>query len=233
MSRLRIVNFPSAAEQARHLAADVAGGLFAALTLRGKASLVVSGGKSPVPFFEALSEANLDWSRVSVTLADERWVPVDGPDSNERLVRTHLIRGRAATARFVGMKIAAPSALAAVTLAWEEVADVAHNADELVLGMGEDGHTASLFPGMPGIHAAMDRIARPGIVAALAPTAPRERLSLNLAALVSARNIRLAIAGAAKRKLLDDILAAPDAERWPVSAILTQTRAPVSVYRAN
>ena len=233
MSRPRLMNFSTASEQARHLAADVAGGLFAALTLRGKASLVVSGGKSPVPFFEALSEAELDWSRVSVTLADERWVPTDSPDSNERLVRAHLIRASAAKARFVGMKITAPSALAAVSLAWEEVADVAHNADELVLGMGEDGHTASLFPGMPGIAQAMDRVARPGIVAALAPTAPRERLSLNLAALVSARHIRLAIAGPAKRELLDTIIAAPDAERWPVSAILTQTRAPVSVYRAG
>lgn len=232
MSRPRLLAFPSAEEQSRHLAADVAGGLFAALTLRGRASLVVSGGRSPIPFLETLAKAPVDWARVSVTLADERWVPVDSADSNERLVRDHLLQGPAAAATFHGLRVRAPSAHAAADLAWEAIADTALNADELVLGMGEDGHTASLFPGMPGIVQAMDRIAPPRIVTALAPALPRERLSLNLATLLTARQIRLAIAGPAKRALLDDILSHPDPDRWPVAAVLTQTRAPVTIYRA-
>ncbi|RRX85024.1 6-phosphogluconolactonase, partial [Pseudomonas aeruginosa] len=93
----------SAAEQARGLAAEVAGRLRSALAEQGQALLVVSGGRSPVAFLEALSEEPLDWSRITVSLADERWVPESHADSNAGLVRRHLLRGEAVKARFIGL----------------------------------------------------------------------------------------------------------------------------------
>src|SRR5271166_1249229 len=94
---------------ARALAAEIALSLAAAIAARGLASLVVSGGKSPLKLFELLREEPLDWSRVCIALADERWVDSGDPDSNEKLVRDQLLRGPAAAARFHGLKNGAPT----------------------------------------------------------------------------------------------------------------------------
>lgn len=233
MAPPEILHFSDTEELARKLAQDVAAGLSAAIARRGEARLVVSGGKSPIPFFEALRTSELDWAKVRVTLADERWVPTDSPDSNERLVRTHLLQGPAAAATFIGLKQPALSAAKGVAAAWHAALDTGMEADELILGMGEDGHTASLFPNMPGIDDAMNPKRWCGLVPAKAPVPPTERISLNLSALLSARSIRLQIPGAAKRVLLERMLAAPNAVRWPVSAVLSLARSPVVVYTSE
>lgn len=228
-----ILRFPDSASLARQLATDVAAGLAQALSARGEARLVVSGGKSPVPFFEALRTAELDWGSVRVTLADERWVATDAPDSNERLVRERLLKDNAAAATLIGLKQSFPTAAAGCTSAWHAALDTGMEADELILGMGEDGHTASLFPGMPGIEDAMNTKRWCGLVPARAPVPPTERISLNLSAILSARSVRLQIPGTTKRALLEQILATPDAERWPVSAVLNQSKTPVTVYTSD
>ena len=141
----------SAAEQARGLAAEVAGRLRSALAEQGQALLVVSGGRSPVAFLEALSEEPLDWSRITLSLADERWVPESHADSNAGLVRRHLLRGEAAKARFIGLYQPAASLEEAAELADHHLHELPLPIDVLVLGMGDDGHTASLFPNSPGL----------------------------------------------------------------------------------
>ena len=102
--------FPAEEPLLLRLTALVAEYLSTAVQRDGGATLVVSGGRTPVALFQRLSDSDLPWSRVTVTLADERWVPTDSPASNENLLRTHLLVGRAAAARFIPLKSSAASA---------------------------------------------------------------------------------------------------------------------------
>jgi 6-phosphogluconolactonase len=190
--------FDSAGQLAETLATEVHQQLATALRDRGVASLVVSGGRSPVPFFRKLSEARLPWEKVHVTLADERWVEPTDAGSNEGLVRRELLQGPAASATFIGLKNDAPTPQQGAETTWRRLGVIARPFDALILGMGEDGHTASLFPGSPGILQALDEKAEPACVGMSAPVAPNARMSLNLAALAQSRRAWLQIEGETK-----------------------------------
>jgi 6-phosphogluconolactonase len=213
----------------REFAAQIAADLGAAIAARGLASLVVSGGKSPIKLFEQLRTQPLDWSRVCIALADERWVDPTDPDSNERLVRDALLKDRAAAARFLGLKNAAPTPDLGAVSAWETFARVPRPFDTVVLGMGDDGHTASLFPGSPNLQSALNPAAAAGCVGMWAPTPPQPRLSLNLSALLDSRRIAILITGEAKWRTYVAASAAGPVEEMPVRAILRQQRVPVEV----
>jgi 6-phosphogluconolactonase len=214
------------------LAAAVQVALQNTLAAGREASLVVPGGRTPVPFFERLARAPLPWARVRVTLTDERWVPVQDPASNERLVRAHLLQGPAAAARFTGLKNTAVDAASGTAASWAALASLPRPFDVVVLGMGDDGHFASLFPGSPGLAAALDPSEPPGCVAVRAAALPLERLSLNLAALLDARRILLAITGRSKRAVLERASAPGSPLELPIRALLAQRRTPVEVYWA-
>jgi 6-phosphogluconolactonase len=221
--------FPDDGSLSRALAQQIAAGLRAAIAARGLASLVVSGGKSPVKLFELLRAETLDWSRVCIALADERWVDPADPGSNERLVRDVLLQGSAAAARFQGLKNGAPTPDMGAVSAWETFARVPRPFDAVVLGMGDDGHTASLFPGSPNLPSALNPFAAAGCVGMRAPVAPQPRLSLNLSALLDSRRMVILITGAAKwRTYLAASAAGPELD-MPVRAVLRQTRVPVEV----
>jgi 6-phosphogluconolactonase len=190
--------FDDAGRLAAALADELAARLTAAVVARGEASLVVPGGRTPLPMFERLRGAALDWSRVTVTLTDERWIDPHDAASNEGLVRRALLQGPASAARFVALKNAAPTAVEGAPEATRALAAIRRPFDIVVLGMGDDGHTASLFPLSPGIQTALDPGAVPGCVATTAPVVPLARLSLNLAALAQARQHILHITGEAK-----------------------------------
>jgi 6-phosphogluconolactonase len=232
--------FDGAAALATTLANDVERALAAALQERAFASLVVSGGKSPVPFFRRLSEAPLDWRRVQITLADERWVEADDAESNEGLVRRELLRQQAAHAQFVGLKNDAPTPQQGAARSWARIEPLPRPFDVVVLGMGTDGHTASLFPGSPGIAAALDPAAAPACVAMSAPAAPNLRMSLNLAALLQSRRVLLQLDGERKWEVYREAarLAAADdggpvpPQAPPVTAVLRQRTPGVQVYWA-
>ncbi|HEY2678188.1 MAG TPA: 6-phosphogluconolactonase [Steroidobacteraceae bacterium] len=213
----------------RALAEQIASSLRSALASRGLASLVVSGGKSPIKLFELLRTEALDWSRVCVALADERWVDPADPGSNEKLVRDVLLQGSAAAARFQGLKNGAPTPDMGAVSAWETFARVPRPFDAVVLGMGDDGHTASLFPGSPNLASALNPIAAAGCVGMWAPVAPQPRLSLNLSALLDSRRVVILITGAAKWRTYVAASAAGPESEMPVRAILRQTRTPVDV----
>jgi 6-phosphogluconolactonase len=213
----------------RTLADQIAASLRTAIAARRLASLVVSGGKSPTRLFELLRAEDLDWSSVCVALADERWVDPSDPGSNEKLVRDVLLQGPAAAARFQGLKNAAPTPDMGAVSAWETFARVPRPFDAVVLGMGDDGHTASLFPGSPNLPNALDPAAAAGCVGMRAPVAPRPRLSLNLSALLDSRRIVLLITGDAKWRTYLAAGAPGPAQQMPVRAVLRQTRTPVEV----
>jgi 6-phosphogluconolactonase len=223
--------FDSAAAATSALAADITEALQNGLAAGRGASLVVPGGHSPVALFEALSNADdLDWEDVWVTLGDERWVDPHNSASNERLVREHLLCNAAAHANFVGLKNSAADPSTGAAAAWSALADLPRPFDYMLLGMGDDGHTASLFPESPGLAAALDPSAPPGCVAMQAPQSPRLRLSLNLRALLDSRRIALLIIGEAKWATYQRARMHGPIAEMPVRALFRQQNVPVSVY---
>jgi 6-phosphogluconolactonase len=217
---------------ARALSGQLAANLAAAIAARGLASLVVSGGKSPIKMFELLRASSLDWSRVCVALADERWVDPTDPDSNEKLVRDVLLKESAAGARFIGLKNAAPTPDLGAVSAWETFARVPRPFDAVVLGMGDDGHTGSLFPRSPNLPSALNPAAVAGCVGMWSPVAPHPRLSLNLSALLDSRRIVLLITGAQKWNIYRAASAEGPVQDMPIRAVLRQRRTPVEVMWA-
>jgi 6-phosphogluconolactonase len=224
-----VTKFADIEALSRTLADQIAASLKTAMAARGLASLVVSGGKSPIRLFEMLRTQELDWSRVCIALADERWVDPSDPASNEKLVRDALLKGSAAAARFLGLKNGAPTPDIGAVSAWETFARVPRPFDTVVLGMGDDGHTASLFPGSPNLLSALNPAAVPGCVGMRAPVAPQPRLSLNLSALLDSRRIVVLITGDAKWRTYLAAGAEGPVQDMPVRAVLRQTRAPVEV----
>ncbi len=220
--------FDDGPSQAAALADAARGCLERALRERGQAVLAVSGGRSPIPLFARLRELELDWSRVTLTLVDERLVPVGHPDSNEGLVREHLLQGRAAKARLLGL---ATDPALDLGECLRRAAQAIPRVDLALLGMGDDGHTASLFAGAPGIQAALDPDNPQRYVGVLPPAAPHARISMSLSALLQCPNLLLSIAGAAKRRVFDAACADPRSQ-LPVARLLHQDRATVRTYWA-
>ena len=196
-------------ETAETAAQAAVNAVVAQLTPPGSKRLMVTGGRGPGPVFDRLTHADLDWSRVTVTLSDDRFVAVDSPDSNERLVRERLLKGHAAAARFTPLKGPGPTP-AADAAAVEPAIRALVLFDATLLGMGDDGHIASLFPSTPDVAALLDPegehftigVEIPG----LAPYVPRISLT--------------------GRALIERVLADP-AFAPPVSALIRQTRSPV------
>lgn len=214
-----IESFPNLAAAAEAAAFGIGRQLSGALQTHGRAGLVATGGRSPGPVFDRLRQApGVDWNRVIVTLSDERCVPETDPASNARGVRERLLTGAAAKAHLLPLwPEPDPAALAAIM-----------PFDAVMLGMGEDGHVASLIPGDPGLAAAMDLGSERLTVSVPAGLGnpPYARITLTLSALLQARAIFLLIAGDAKREVLVNALAGAD---LPVRALVSQTRVPVRV----
>ena len=228
--KLREVRDADRAQQAANLAAAIAAQLADGLNRRALASLVVSGGSTPYPMYEQLAQHKLDWSRVQITLADERWVALDHADSNERQVRAALLRDGAAAARFIGLKNDASRPADGAAAAWAALEAMPRPFDAVVLGMGEDGHVASLFPGGPELAAGLDAQARPACIAVQPLAGGHARLSLNLAALLQSRRIFVQMIGALKWRVYEKARAAGPAQDMPIRAILRQNTVPVAVY---
>lgn len=223
--------FDSATDLSVALAEHIVGALRAAISARGRASLVVSGGRTPLELFRRLAQSELDWQHVTIVLADERWVANDAPGSNERLVRESLLRDKAGAAQFISLKCAADSAAAGAASVWHTLQRaITLPFDWVLLGMGDDGHTASLFPASPLLTQALDTTEAPACIAMQAPDAPYERLSLNLSALLDARQIAIHIQGPNKWAVYQSALGAGEVSALPVRAVLGQTDVPVAVY---
>lgn len=199
------------------LANTIAGQLADFLRREGKATLSVPGGTTPGPIFDTLSGVDLDWANVAVVLNDERWVPETNERSNTRLLRERLLRGRAAQARL--LPLYAPAEQPEEMLAALEDGIRPHlPISVLLLGMGEDMHTASLFPGADRLEEALSPTA-PILLPMRAAAAGEPRITLTAPVLQAAFNIHVVITGAEKRKALDRAMSLTTLEA-PVRAVL-------------
>jgi 6-phosphogluconolactonase len=217
--------FDTPAELHLALAGEIADRLEDGVVERGQAGLVVTGGTSPGGLYDELSTMTVPWRQVWITLTDERWLPADHADSNERLIRERLLRGAAAEAHLIPLKTDDATPAEALGSVDARVAAMPRPFDAVVLGMGADGHFASLFPGAAD---GLEPMSWANVVAADVPGAAgsAQRLSLSLSALLDSRWIAVLIRG--RQKL--DLIRRPD--DLPIAAIVGQAKVPVEVFWA-
>ncbi len=214
---VRVIEAPSARAQAGRLAGRLAARLATQMRAKRRVSLAVSGGDTPGPLFDALARTRLAWARVDVTLTDERWLPARDPRSNAHLARTRLLRAQAHRARFVALKTNHSKPERGIGLATARLAPLLP-LDIAIIGMGADGHIASLFPGE-------NLNGRSAVITAHAPGArgAAARMSLSLRTLLEARLVVLILRGRSKRDALAVHLK-EDAPLTPVRALLARRR---------
>lgn len=199
------------------LAQNLAGELRQALKQRERVLLVVPGGTTPGPVFDALSSVDLDWGRVDVMLSDERWVPEVHLRSNTRLLRERLLVGRAAAARYIPLYARADTPEEVLPQIEAGIAP-ALPISVLLLGMGADMHTASIFPEADLLEEAL-RSDAPILLPMRAPGAMEPRITLSVRVLSEAMNIHIVITGSQKRAAIERA-AKMRPQDAPVAAIL-------------
>ena len=214
------------------LAQSVSKLLEQAIKFKGQASIAVSGGSTPKGFFNLLSHCDIDWSKVTLTLADERWVAIDSQDSNTRLVYENLLQNKASAAHFFHLKqgeLLNDKTLNALNI-------VVNNDllpfDVLILGMGEDGHTASLFPCSEQISSGLASNNNNALLRVLPKTAPYQRISFSFSALSQSKNIFLHLCGEQKQQVLIKALQGDDVFAMPIRAFLHHDTVNMQVYWA-
>jgi 6-phosphogluconolactonase len=219
-----------------HLNGVITERLQQAISERGQASLVVSGGETPRPLYAQLSKQPLAWDKVTITLADERWVEPSSAQSNEYMVRSTLLVHDAAQACFIGLKTDHASAIEAEKDCATLLCTIATPFDVVVLGMGNDGHTASLFPKAAALPAALDPENKRQLMAItpdpLPEHAPSERITMTLPLLLNCRWLVLLLAGNDKLNTYNEALAGDDIMKMPVRGVLKQSSTPVCSYWA-
>lgn len=217
-------SFDSLTALSQALAGESAAILAQGLAARGRAFMAVSGGRTPANYLPVLARQPIDWARVVVTLTDERWVGSDQIDSNEALVRKTL---SATGVEIVGLKTDHASPRAAKDECETRLAQLPWPLDLILLGMGDDGHIASLFPGdldWPQVRGRCHAVAAAG--------ARQARMSLAPVALLDARQIFLAITGSTKERMLRKALSPGPSAEIPARVVLCQKSVPVRVFLA-
>lgn len=229
---MQLQQFSSSDDLNQDFAQRLVGILQRAISERGAAYLVVSGGRTPQALFKALSHVELAWDKVTVLLADDRWLDDEQSDSNERLVKATLLQNKAAAAKFISLYSNTASAFDGAATVLERITALP-TFDAVILGMGEDGHTASLFPCSAQITAGLAPDA-PAVLAVEPQTAPYQRMSLSLPRLLDSRNIFLHLVGSNKLPVLNKAMAEQDALAMPIRAFLHHPQALVTVmYSEN
>lgn len=177
--------------------------------------IAVSGGKSPIKLFKKLEQATIDWSRITFTLVDERLTNTSSDDSNENLVRTHLLCGNVISAKFIGLMQNDDNINSMIKIANQIIGKI----DIAILGMGEDGHTASIFPDCTEVVAALDLTRQPSYIETSPVSAKYQRISLNLSALVRVPYLLLNISGQTKLNVLQEAIRNPSLN-YPISYLI-------------
>lgn len=195
-----------------------------------EAAVVVSGGTTPAPVFSYMTHKELEWHRIHVLLSDERWVPADHPESNEKMLRDALKRSRASYAQITSFFDADNSPGDRCGELQKVLEGLPLPFTSVLLGMGDDGHFASLFPDAGNLQEALDLQSSSAFVSVDTGSSPHKRISMTLAALLRCDEILLLISGAEKRAVLEQ--AADPGSELPIAHLLRQTHTPVDVFWA-
>lgn len=203
-----------------------------AIKQKGEASIAVSGGKTPIPLFTLLSQQELEWNRVFITLVDDRWVDDTNDASNEKLVTTYLLQNKARLANFVGLKNSSPTPFAGEVTTNQILKKIPVPLDIVILGMGEDGHTASLFPHAANLANGLNMHSGKKVVGMTPLDAPFDRMTLTLPAILNSRHIYLHLVGENKKHVLKQAEQGDDITQMPIRAILQQDKVNVTGFWA-
>lgn len=207
------------------LVANIVNELKQAIGQKGYASIAVSGGKTPIPLFILLSQQELNWNRVFVTLVDDRWVDDTNDASNEKLVMTYLLQNKAKLANFVGLKNSCDNPFDGAEETDKTLTTkIPMPLDVLILGMGDDGHTASLFPGAANLMTGLDMNSGRKVIGMTPLTAPFDRITLTLPTILDSKNIYLHLIGQSKMDVLEQAEKGNNVDEMPIRAILHQDK---------
>jgi 6-phosphogluconolactonase len=220
-------DFENREEASRALALQVAADLRHDLRADKETSLVVTGGTSPQQCYGILRTMELDWLRVTIVPSDERWVALDHADSNERMIRNELIQQQAEQAKLISLYDADDSQ---ARLVKKQLTGIALPFSCVILGMGEDGHIASLFPTTPGIEQTL--VSKEPCLMQDVPGLPVPRITLTLHTLLQTRKLYLIFFGEAKKAIIEKALQPGPPESLPVRTVLHQEQVPVEIYWA-
>lgn len=204
--------------------------LHRALETQARASIALSGGSTPAPLYQALAQSPLEWQRTDITLTDERFVPADHADSNEAMLRRALLNGTASAANFIPLSHDCETAEQAAQTSSAALGQMRLPMDLVILGMGNDMHTASLFPDAPELADALDPTQDQHCLALHPASSEHARLSMSLNMLLNSREIVLLITGQEKQETLQRALKSDVFEKAPIAAILLQSKVPVHIY---
>ena len=232
MSKLSKQEFQTREQLDHALAQHVSELLIEAIAIRGNATLVVSGGTTPLGFFGLLSKQHLDWKRVLVTLADERWLEDTHQDSNTRLVKEHLLVNEAAAAKFLPLKTNDSDPYDAIESLQNSFAEIGE-IDVLILGMGVDGHTASLFPNTSSLTEGLNIKSKQSFIGVVPLVAPHKRISMTLTRLLSSRKVIVHITGVEKRAVFEKACGEFSPRKMPISALIYEAINPIALYWAE
>ncbi|MGK7295959.1 MAG: 6-phosphogluconolactonase [Candidatus Wenzhouxiangella sp. M2_3B_020] len=228
---MKFVEHPDFADLADHVSRRLRRLTARALDVRGTASLALAGGSTPMPVYHALAAERLDWPRVSLVPGDERWVAETHAASNISAIRRAFAD---CPADFGALVPSQPERQPSTVTAERTLDRIAWPFDACILGMGNDGHFASLFPGAPELDAALDpdALARLTVIHPdpLPPDAPHPRISLTLAAIADSREILLLLRGRGKRHVLETALADGDPHKYPIAALLAMKSLPMQIH---
>ncbi|WP_339672160.1 6-phosphogluconolactonase [Dasania marina] len=227
--------YPSRDELLAALVVECSHILTAAVKENGRASFLVSGGSTPKSLYQRLSQQPLIWERIDIALVDERWVSPDELGSNEFFLKESLLCNKALEANFIAMKNSATSAVLGYAECEETYKKLIRPFDLTILGMGVDGHTASLFPYSLGLNSALD-VTQQALCSVIEAKQSEvtglltERMTLSLSGLLQSKRLLLLITGEEKLAVYKKAVAQLDVYKTPVSAVLQQDKAPINVY---
>ncbi len=222
--------FEDSDTMAEALASEIAHQLGRSIQIRGHAVMAVSGGKTPTKMFKALSQAEIDWTDVTITLVDERWVDIEDTRSNAKMVSENLLVGRASFARFVPFFQSGQTAQQAEAEIGMIIDRLSKPFDVVVLGMGRDGHTASWFSDADNLAEATSPRTNLAVKAMHSKNAGVTRITLTLPLLIASRFLALHLEGAEKRSVLEQALANGDANRLPIRHVLQNRSQELNIF---
>ncbi len=234
---LREFHFEQRSHLLTALTAECQDILAESLSKHGAATLLVSGGSTPAPLYEQLSKTELAWKKVKIALVDERWVDPQNPASNEGLIKRHLLINNAKAASFTGMKTSTERASRGHAETESNYQNLPQPFSAAIIGMGPDGHTASLFPQAEGLNKALKAETDQLTAAINAKNSPvagahTERMTMTVSGLLKCERLILLITGEDKLAVFDQAMKPGPIEEMPIRALLHQERTPVEMYWA-